>query len=391
MAVLFVLYLAALTAFPPFSTDIYLASMPMIQQSFLTTDAMVQLTLSLFFVGFSLGQLYWGPLSDRLGRRPVLWIGVSVYVVASFFCSMAQSIGFLILMRFIQSIGASAGTVISLAIVRDRYQDHQMARILSVMITVMMMAPLVAPIIGSYLLVTYDWRANFYFLMCFGLLILAGLLFMGETHPLERREPLHFSTILSAYVGQLRCIPFMWATLVNTTVFCMMFSFIASSSFIYQRIYGVSPGHFGYFFAFNALGLMLGSMTINLYGRRWASPHRLTFYGAWLSFVSSIVMWVALQLSASVMCVMVPMFVATYGVGLAMPSSTAIALMHVKAYSGLASALLGCLRFLSAAGVSALMGFVVSRSAEPLSVVMMVLGVLSVLSVWRLCRHQHQA
>lgn len=382
-----IVFLAALTAFPPFSTDVYLASLPIIQKGLMTTDTMVQLTLSLFFVGFSLGQLYWGPLSDRIGRRPVLWMGVSLYVVSSFFCSIAQSIGFLIVMRLFQSLGASAGTVISLAVVRDRFDSTRMARVLSIMISVMMLAPLVAPIVGSYLLVTFNWRANFYFLMGFGLILLIGLLFFKESLPPEDRQPLSFRNLVSAYYEQLTCAPFLLATLINGAIFCAMFSFIASSSFIYQRIYGVTPGHFGYFFAFNALGLLLGSMTINVMSRYISSSRTFAFFGVWLTLLSSAVMWMLLSIADhSVLCVVVPMFVATYGVGLAMPSSTAIALMHVKSYAGLASALLGCLRFLAASGVSILMGVFITHSAWPLAATMFVLSAISLASVYYLGR-----
>lgn len=260
---LFVFYLAALSAFAPFSTDIYLASMPTIQALFNTTTANVQLTLSLFFVTFALVQLGWGPLSDRVGRRPVIFMAVSIFVLASLWCANSQTISSLISARILQAIGACCGMVLALSIVKDRFQQQdEMARALSRVMSVLVVAPMVAPIIGSYLLAHFGWTSNFYFLAIYGTLLIIGACFIPESHPKVARTPLPLRALLHAYRDQWACKPFFLATLAVSTNFSGLFAFISSSPFVYIKLYNLPARWFGYLFAFNAVALIIGNLSL---------------------------------------------------------------------------------------------------------------------------------
>ena len=231
-----VIYLAALAAFPPFSTDIYLASMPIIQQNFHVSGLLVQWTLSLFFIGFAVAQLFWGPLSDQLGRKPVIFIGLIIYFVASIMCAWSHTIYFLIIARLIQAIGACSGVVMALAIVKDNFSERrQMSKILSIILSVMVIAPMIAPILGSFLLVHINWQANFYFLASYALLLIIATVFFAESYLPKQRKVLVMNKLLEAYRQQICHLPFLLVTFATATNFSVMFAFIAASPFVYIK------------------------------------------------------------------------------------------------------------------------------------------------------------
>lgn len=371
-------YLAALVALAPFSTDIYLASMPIIQQLFKTTAARVQLTLSLFFVTFALAQLIWGPLSDRMGRKPVTLIGVGVFILGSLLCVFSHNIEMFIVARVIQGLGASAGVVISLAMVRDLFRDEaEMARKYSTMMSVAIMAPILAPIEGSYLLTHFNWQANFYFLALYGIVLWIGTFFVAESYPATIRKPLPLSQLFQAYYKQLTCKPFLLGALSVATNFSVMFAFIAASSFIYIKIYRIAPDLFGYFFAGNASALIIGVTSLKYLKGRLADA-RIVSLGLSICFVASLSMLIALWLyPAMVWSVAIPSFIATMGVGLLFPELMAQSMQHVVDYTGLTSSLIGTIRFILAAFVGFLMGFLITSAALPLAVVMLVLTLMT--------------
>ncbi len=183
--------LTALVAFQALSTDMYLASLPALTRYFSTDVPTVQLTLSVFLIGSALGQLVYGPLSDRFGRRPMLCAGLSVYLASSIACVLAPTIESLIVARFAQAIGSCAGPVLGRAVVRDVHGPVRGARVLAYMSSAMATAPVVAPIVGSYLQVAFDWRANFVVLALFSLAVLLGVLaLLAETNRTRDRRAL---------------------------------------------------------------------------------------------------------------------------------------------------------------------------------------------------------
>ena len=373
-----VVYLAALIAAPSFATDVYLASMPTIQYEFSTSPAHVQLTLSLFFVAFAVMQLVWGSLSDRIGRKPVIFTGLTIFTLASVACAWTQNIAPLIITRIVQAIGACAGTVMALAVVKDRLQDAKaLAKVLGFMMSTALLAPMIAPIIGSYLLVHFHWQANFYFLAFYGATLFFGTCFIQESHQ-NRKQPLKVSELLSAHIEQFKNGPFLLATAAVTTNFAIVFAFISSSSFIYIKIYQQPSDHFGYFFAINASALILGSLTISWLKDK-LSDRCIIICTLTISLFGSLLMLLLNGLwPTNIWTIVGPAFVVTYGSGILYPELTSQALKHVVRYTGLTSSLIGSCRFTLAATVGFLMGFLITTTAYPLAVMMLILTLLTI-------------
>jgi DHA1 family bicyclomycin/chloramphenicol resistance-like MFS transporter len=378
-----ILFLAALSALAAFSTDIYLASMPVIQRLFHTSVATMQLTLSLFFIGFAIMQLVWGPLSDRMGRKPILFIGLCIFTLGCLLSALSHNMTWLLIGRVIQAIGACSGIVAALSIIRDTFENaHDMAKALSSVAITMMIAPMIAPIIGSFLLAHINWEANFYFLAIGGIILLISTFFARESHPKQRRKPLPANQLLHAYWQQIKCRPFLLATIATSTNFAIMFSFISSSAFIYIKTYHLAPADFGYFFALNAVALILGSLFLRLRKGK-TSDKKITAIAITCSLSGSIFLLITLQLfPASIWSVATPCFITTLGVGILFPEANTCALKNVVSFTGLASSLIGTTRFVLAAIVGYIMGLAATHSAMPLAISMLTLSVLTACFMW---------
>lgn len=370
-----VIYVAALTAFAPFSTDIYLSSMPIIQHEFSASVAAVQLTLSLFFVSFGLMQLFWGPLSDRIGRKAVILISAIVFVMGSQLCAHSTSIFQLIMSRIIQSVGASAGMIMSMAIVKDRFPDNKhMSAILSIMTSISILAPMIAPTIGSYLLVHFGWHSNFYFLSLYGGVLIIGTLFTRESLPAKSRIPLPMGKLCAAYLEQLKQPLFLLAILSISTNFSIMFSFIATSSFIYINLYHLRPELFGYFFVLNAVALTCGSLSLKILKKKLIDSVIIKIAATLSVFGAFCMILAILKYPLSIYSVVIGSFIVTYGVGILYPELTTYALKNVTNYTGIASSLIGTVRFIMAAMIGFLTGMSINTNALPLAIIMLLLS-----------------
>lgn len=376
--IIFIIFLSTIAAFAPFSTDIYLASMPIIQKEMHASVAQVQLTLSLFFIGFALAQLFWGPLSDRIGRKKTILIGVIVYIIGSLSCALSQNIFMLIFARLVQSIGACVGIVMALAIIRDCFSETgNMSKMIAITMATAMAAPMVAPVLGSYLLVHFGWQANFYVLFGYGIFLLISTLFFAETYPENKRKPLPLNKLLLAYGQQLVHKPFLLTALASSTNFCMLFSFISSSSFVYINIYDLNPEYFGYFFGGNAIMLVLGNLMSNKF-KKTLSKNKLIFVFLFIALIGAILMFLAVYLAPeSIWSVVLPFFLVTYCIGVLYPELMSYPLEHVVAYTGIASSLVGTMRFTSASITAFFVGFIITVSALPLAVVIIILNIFT--------------
>ncbi len=370
---LFLIFLALLSAFAPFSTDIYLASMPTIGRVFQSSIDQVQLTLALFFVSFAVGQLVWGPLSDRIGRRPVIFLGAMIFFIASLWCALSPTIEWLILARVFQGFGACAGIVMSVAIIRDSYQGHSsMSDVLATIMSITMIAPMIAPVIGSYLLVHINWQANFYFLAGYGLLLLVCTYCFEETYPKVQRQPLPMGQLWFYYRQQFFHWPFLLSTLAVCASFGVLFSFISSASYIYITIYHLQPTTFAYLFMLNASSLIITSRSLK-YITQWIAEPLLIAIAVGMMTTASLLMLVVLHFdSGHLYLIIIPAFFAMIGFGLAYPGMMGLVLSHVVQFNGLASSLVGTCRFLAAAFVGIGIGAVLADSAMPLAVFMSV-------------------
>lgn len=362
------LLLTTLVALGPLSTDLYLPALPGLTQVFATDVARVQLTLSVFLAGFAVAQLFYGPLSDRYGRRPAMLVGLGVYLLSSVACMLAPSIDTLIAARFFQALGACAGPVLGRAIVRDVYGPVQAARVLAYISGAMAIAPMIGPFIGGWLTVWFGWRANFAALVLFSAVQTAVVFTMlresnahrDPTATQPRRILENFRVLLASrrYLGYLLCVSFTYAAL---------FSFISGSSFVLIDLHGLSPQWFGASFGVVVTGYICGTLVTGRFTLRLGPP-RMVWMGALLGAAAGTLMVVlALFEVRSVWAILLPMFAYTAATGLVMPNAHGGALAPYPKMAGVASALMGFVQMALAAAVGIVVGHIYDGTAIPMT------------------------
>ncbi len=367
--------LTTLVALGPLSTDLYLPSLPMLAQVFATDAARVQLTLSVFLAGFGAAQLFYGPLSDRYGRRPVLLVGLAIYFVASLVCMFAPSIDTLIIARFFQALGACAGPVLARAIVRDVYGPLQAARMMAYISGAMAVAPILGPVLGGWLTVWFGWRANFAALSLYAVvqgLAMTALLKESNAHldptaTRPKRMLINFGQLLRSpnYMGYLLCF---------SAAYAALFSFISGSSFLLIDYYGLSPQRFGAAFGFVVSGYISGTvasakLTIKL------GVQRMVLMGALLGTAAGTLMLaLALFDVHSIWAILVPMAIYLAAAGLIMPNAMGGALAPYAKMAGSASALMGFMQMGLAAVVGIVVGHTYNGTAVPMTAAIALCG-----------------
>ncbi len=249
-------FLALISAFPPLSTVLYLPALPQMVEVFDTTKARVNMTLSMFFLFFSVGLLFWGPLSEKFGRKPILLSGLTIYVLASLYCAFTQQVEQLIVGRIIQALGGSAGTVVATAIVKDLYGGRERERVMATIMSMVIIAPMVAPAIGALLLKYTSWRTIFLMLAAIGTAALVRGLFFQES--LSGKFTGSIIGSWSRLLVVLKNPGFSSLLLTFSLAPLALMAFLASASYIYIEGFGLSEGAFSLFFAFNATCAMIG-------------------------------------------------------------------------------------------------------------------------------------
>jgi DHA1 family bicyclomycin/chloramphenicol resistance-like MFS transporter len=365
------LVLGTLTAFGPLSIDLYLPGLPGIARDLRASDALIQSTLATFVAGMALGQLVHGPLSDRFGRRLPLLIGSIIYTLASAACALAPDATTLVVLRFVQALGGSAGVVVSRSVVRDLFNARESARMFSILMLVSGLAPITAPLIGGQILQVADWRALFWVLTGFGVVTIALVLGMlPETLPGARRIARTPVDVLLGYGDIARDRQFVGMALTGAGAFAAMFAYISASPFVFIELYGVSPQQYGWIFGGNALGLVIASQ-LNRHLLRRHRPEAILRVGLGLSTIAALaflgVMWLR---PGELVLLLPPLFFVVAMVGIAGPNTTAIALGAYATRSGSASALLGTLQFIVGAVAAALVGVLADGTGRPMALVM---------------------
>ena len=368
--------LGALTAIGPLSIDMYLPGLPSIGAELGADGGQVQLTLAIFLVGLTLGQLVYGPLSDRFGRKPPLYAGLAIYIFASIGTTFASDIHQIQFWRLLQGLGGCAGVVIARAGVRDRCDAAATARAFSMLTLVMGAAPILAPIIGSLLLSVAGWRAVFAVLALFGIALMVSVRF-GMVETVDRRQtpPLRFGSVLRVY-GELLCDrQFLLFTLSAGFGAAGMFAYISGSPFALIELNGLTPTQFSWAFGANAFGLIAASQ-LNGWLVSRVSMGRLLAVGLWIAALAAVVGVSGALLGYSGLLLLLPVFfLFLSGLGLVMPNAAAIALAQQGKRAGSAAALMGLLQY----GMGTLAGAAVSLwhdgSALPVLAVVAVCGV----------------
>jgi DHA1 family bicyclomycin/chloramphenicol resistance-like MFS transporter len=356
--------LASFTALGPMATDMYLAALPALTGFFDATVAQTQLTLSVYIAGFGLAHLIYGPLSDRFGRKPILLGGLLVYALAGLGCALAGSITALIVLRFFQAVGGAAGPVIARAVVRDLFDLEGATRALSYVSMVMGVAPAVAPVIGGYLTVWFDWRATFYAVSAYGLLVaMAAIFLLVESLPNRDPHALRLRSMAGVFGQLFRSPAFISNALLCSFCYAGLFAFISGASFVLIGIYGVPVDRFGYCFGFVVMGYMTGAFLSG----RIKSESMLGAGVITCCLAGAVMAGLVLAGVDHFMAVVGPMALYMIGTGIVLPRSQAWALMPFPGIAGRASAVLGFLQMTMGALAGALVGHLLGGSALPMA------------------------
>ncbi|WP_153785821.1 multidrug effflux MFS transporter [Pseudomonas sp. EMN2] len=372
------LILGALSAFGPLAIDFYLPAFPAMAHAFATDEKHVQTTLAAYFLGLSLGQLAYGPVADRFGRRIPLLFGVGLFTVASLACAYAPTLDSLIVARFVQALGGCAGMVLSRAIVSDKCDAVASAKVFSQLMLVMGLAPILAPMLGGVLVNVAGWQSIFLALSLFsGVCLLAVGLGLPESLPTHvPRQPL--SGALRQYLRLLADRAFVGHALTGGIAIAGMFAYIAGSPFVFIKLYGVPPEHYGWLFGSNAAGfILMAQVNARLLAKR--GPAFLLARAVWLYLAAALVLLAVAALHPTALWpLLVPLFVCISSLGCIIPNASACAMSGQGARAGSASALMGCLQFSVAAGAAALVGVLHDGSAVPMALVISLCGALVV-------------
>jgi MFS transporter, DHA1 family, multidrug resistance protein len=348
--------LAFMTALGPLSTDLYLPSLPGMARSLGSDLQRLQLTLSAYLFAFAIGQVFYGPIGDAIGRKPAIMCGLALYACGSALCALAPTTEWLIGARVIQALGAAGPIVLARAIVRDIYEGDRAAQELSRMGMIMGLVPAVAPFLGSAIDPLFGWRANFGALLAAGLGLAAVVwLLLPETGAKDKAGPLSFGAAFGSFGIILRSPVFRTNVALSSLTFCGLFSFISGSSFVLQDSYGLPPLGFAVAFAIMCLGFIAGAITTQLIIRR-LGIERMIRIG--ISCVASGgVSMVVLMLAGAnpYLAVALPMALYTFGVGFILPSASAAAMMPFPERAGAASSLAGLIQSGTAAATAATM------------------------------------
>ena len=387
--VVYIILLGALTALGPFTIDLYLPAFPVLQQDFQTTAAAIQLTLTGTMIGFALGQLIVGPLSDKVGRRRPLLAVTALHVIASIGAALAADLTLLAIARVLMGMGAAAGGVVAMAIVRDLFGGRRLVVMLSRLALVSGVAPVIAPLIGSALLAVMPWRGIFVVLAVYGaVMLVSAIALVPETLPKARRGANGGATVLQRYRSVFSDRVFIGVLIIGGMTFSGLFSYLSSSSFLFQEGYGFDAQQYGMLFAVNSLGVVLGVQTASRLAARFGPQWVLAFSTATLVLASAAII-VFDQLGLGLWPTMAALFVFMTACGFTFPCVQVLALdRHGKA-AGTAASIIGACNFGVAGLISPIVGWIARDAgitATTMASVMVGCAVIGCLSLWLIVR-----
>ncbi|GGD55448.1 multidrug effflux MFS transporter [Paenibacillus nasutitermitis] len=382
----FALILGAFSALGPLTIDMYLPSFPEIADDFGTKASLVQLSLTACLVGMGLGQLLIGPLSDVYGRRKPLLVGLVCYLIASFVCAFAPNITFFIAARFIQGFAASAGIVISRAVVRDLYSGHELTKFFSMLMLVNNVFPLIAPVAGSGVIAFTAWNGVFIVLGLVGILLamIAGWK-LEESLPMDRRVTAGLAKLFSNFLVLLKDRQFTGYALAQGIMIGGIFAYVSGTPFIYQNIYGASPQLFALLFGSNGISLIIGSQLVGRMTHR-VSESRFLLIGLLLAGATSLAVLLVILLQGPLYLLVALLFIFVASIGMTSTASFSLAMETQSHIAGSASALLGLFPFIIGAIVSPLVGIAGEYTAVPMGVILLSTSLLALLAYFGLVR-----
>ncbi len=370
--------LAFMTAMGPISTDLYVPALPQLAADLATSPARVQWTLSSYLMGFAFGQLFYGPLSDKYGRKPLLLIGFAAYLIASFASALSTSIEMLTLARFVQGIGGAGPIIVTRAIVRDMYEGARAGRQLSLMSTIMGVAPIVSPVLGGFLAVYFGWRAGFVVMFAVvGTIAFIALLALPETLRARQSGAISARAVFESFSIVARHPTWRVYASLQALGHTGLFTFVAASPFILQNAYKLTPVEFGAGFSACSIAFVSGAWTgSRMVGRRGISG--VVSIGVMCLAVAGVLQTVGyLAFPQYALALFGPELVYFFGIGLVLPHSIAGALSPFPDRAGAASSLQGFLQMTFSAGVGMLVVALLNGSAIPLVLTTLLMGVMT--------------
>jgi DHA1 family bicyclomycin/chloramphenicol resistance-like MFS transporter len=373
-----ILLLGSLSGLGPLAIDMYLPSFPAIEAEFHASPPQVERTLAIYFLGLALGQLVYGPLGDRVGRKRPLYAGLTLFILASLGCAFAPGVRSLLVLRFCQALGGCAEMVMARAIVRDRFHERDAARVFSSLMLVMGVAPILAPLIGGQLVAHVGWRAIFGIIAAFAGVCLAAVTFgLPESLPADRRERRSAREVAAVYGQLVRNRTLIAHSVSGSLVLGGVFAYVAGAPFLFMNLFHVRPEHFGLFFGTNAAGLIAGSQ-VNGYLVRRIDPRRVLRAALVVAAIAGAALLVMTTTRPEgFIGILVPLFAFLCCFGFVVPTSTALAMAPHGRVAGNASAVLGSIQFLVGGSGGLMVSLLHNDTAVPMAAVIAACGAVA--------------
>ena len=366
-----ILILGMLTAIGPFSIDMYLPAFPDIAKNLHTTVAQVTLSLSSFFIGISAGQLLYGPLLERFGRKKPLYIGLCIYLLASIGCALAASVNALIVLRLLQALGGCVGMVAARAMVRDLFEVKDNAKIFSTLMLVVAVSPIIAPTLGGYITAVLGWRFVFIMLIVVDLIILAGIYFLlPESKKPDPNFSLRPAPIIKSFAGVIRHPQFYTYALTAAISAAGLYAYIGGSPHVFMEIFHVSEKQYGWIFALIAMGLIGASQLNSVLLKNYTSEQLIKVALTCQSVIGIAMVVITFFGWNDVFITIFLIFIFLCTQGFVFPNASALSMASFGHNAGSASALMGAIQMSIGAGTSALVSVFQNHTALPMTVVM---------------------
>ena len=379
-SILLLIILSALMAFTSLSTDIYLPAMPQMTQDL---GGQAELTVTGFLIGFALAQLLWGPISDRIGRKIPIYIGMILFVIGSVGCAMSENIGQIVFWRVFQAFGACTAPMLARAMERDLFDKTRAVQLMSTLMIIMAIAPIAGPLIGGQLLKISSWHTIFYLLATIGVLMFCSLWWLPESHPQTKRASGAFWSVFRNYRHLLSHRNFMRYTLCIAFYYVGQYAFIVGSPTVYIDFFHVDPQHFGWLFGLNIVGIMFVSFANRFLVKRFSMEQLLRFATAFIALMGSLLAFFAYTQIGGMVSIVLFVFCYFVSVGIIGSCATVSALDSVPEMAGSGSALLGSLQYGSGIISSLLLATFYDGTAWTMAWIMAVFALASAVMIWR--------